>query len=668
MFIGELQVVRMAKAVKYEQILLFSFDSDKDSYYLTFKKLYYHLYSNSSSSRAERIIEDISKILLCKLLIDKGNLANILDSYMEGKGTANELLLPELRKNYPSAIDESDRFNLEDYSIKSSFKLLSDINLVEAPSYIIGEAFQAIIGPKLRGDKGQFFTPRSLVKTMVRIADPKPYSKVVDPACGTGSFLSETYNYWIETTGETLLPDSHYSLVGLDKDKDISRFATATLEIIASNNYSVFTTDSLDINHLIASGFRSKIFDADVVLTNPPFGAKIGVTRESILEQYDLGHHWYFSSTENCWIKSDKVRKNQDPQILFIELCVKILNPGGVLGIVLPEGVFGNKQTGYIWDYLHQEGIITALLDCPRTTFQPGTDTKTNVLFFQKFKDKSHNKTRYPIKVPIAVALHCGHDRRGRVTLENGQKYPDDFITIAHEFKDKKRSKYWSNCEVNNPYYWVPRFYDAALNKSIQKKALEMRANLASFDELVKSGYIAIRKGHEVGSQAYGTGNIPFIRTSDIANWEVSVDPTNAVSEEIFQKYAKYQKLKTGDILLVVDGRYRIGRTAILHSNNIKSVIQSHFKIITVTTQAPFNSYELLYILNMPLILQQMRSLTFIQSTLGSIGKRLGQLQIFIPTQTEEWITEISNFERLLSARASILSELQKFHTPEPEL
>jgi len=658
----------MAKAVEDEQNLVFSFDSDKDSYYLTFKKLYYHLYSNSSSSRAERIIEDISKILLCKLLIDKGKSAKILDIYMKGNGTANELLLPELQKNYPSAIDESDRFSIGDSSIRSSFQVLSDINLVNAPSYILGEAFQALMGPRLRGDKGQFFTPRSLVKAMVRITDPKPHSKVVDPACGTGSFLSETYRYLIEATSESVLSDNQYSLIGIDKDKDLSRLATATLEIVAPNNYSVFTTDSLDIDSLIATGISSKVFNADLVLTNPPFGAKIGVTRESILQQYDLGHHWSFSSEENCWIKSNKVRKNQDPQILFIELCVKILKPGGVLGIVLPEGVFGNKQTGYIWDYLRHEGSIKALLDCPRTTFQPGTDTKTNVLFFQKFKEKSEDSVGSAIKVPIAVALHCGHDRRGRVFTENGEKHPDDFITIAQEFKKNDSSNYWSTCEIQNPYYWVPRFYDVALNKSIQKKASELCADLISFDELVENGYISIRKGHEVGSQAYGTGDVPFIRTSDIANWEVSIDPTNAVGEEIFQQYAKHQKLKTGDILLVVDGRYRIGRTAILHPNNIKSVVQSHIRIITVTSKAPFSSYELLYMLNMPLILQQMRNLTFIQSTLGSIGKRLGQLRIFIPSQTEDWITEIKNFERLLTARASILSDLQKFRTPEPEL
>ena len=100
-----------------------------------------------------------------------------------------------------------------------------------------------------------------------------------------------------------------------------------------------------------------------------------------------------------------------DPQVLFLELCVRALKPGGRMGIVLREGLFGNKGSSYIWDWLEEHGEITALLDCARTTLQPGTDTKANVLFFRR-----HEKVRLS-KSPstrIAVALHCG---RGRYAL-----------------------------------------------------------------------------------------------------------------------------------------------------------------------------------------------------------------------------------------------------------
>ena len=68
--------------------------------------------------------------------------------------------------------------------------------------------------------------------------------------------------------------------------------------------------------------------------------------------------------------------KSQDPQVLFIELCVKLLKEGGSMAIVLPKGVLGNKLQGYIWAYLKEHGNIIAMIDCLRNTFQPSTDTK----------------------------------------------------------------------------------------------------------------------------------------------------------------------------------------------------------------------------------------------------------------------------------------------------
>src|SRR5208283_5592642 len=111
----------------------------------------------------------------------------------------------------------------------------------------------------------------------------------------------------------------------------------------------------------------------------------------------------------------------------FIELCVKRLKPGGRMGIVLPEGVFGNRQEGYVWAWLRQQGRITALLDCPRTTFQPSTDTKTNVLFFEKSGIDSTEGANSKGKVFVGVALRCGHDRRGRTHLPDGRAHDDDF-------------------------------------------------------------------------------------------------------------------------------------------------------------------------------------------------------------------------------------------------
>src|SRR5208283_3235950 len=144
----------------------------------------------------------------------------------------------------------------------------------------------------------------------------------------------------------------------------------------------------------------------------------------------------------------------------FIELCVKRLKPGGRMGIVLPEGVFGNRQEGYVWAWLRQHGGITTLLDCPRTTFQPSTDTKTNVLFFQKHGGAEQPASTPVPKVAIGVALRCGHDRRGRTHLPDGTPHDDDFDRLARAYTPNgARKGPWKKVALGDATYLVPRYY-----------------------------------------------------------------------------------------------------------------------------------------------------------------------------------------------------------------
>lgn len=304
------------------------------------------------------------------------------------------------------------------------------------------------------------------------------------------------------------------------------------------------------------------------------------------------------------------------------------------------------------------------MIDCPRTTFQPSTDTKTNVVFIRRTKLAKLFFMSEPL---IAVAKTCGHDRRGREFKVNGTPFPNDFEKIGDGYANKD-PKWWTRCQITDPYYLVPRFYHHGADNALLNKANELNGEVVTIKKLIKEGYLYIRKGHEVGSEAYGSGDIPFIRTSDINNWEVSMNTTNGVSEDIYLQYYKSQNLKPYDILLVVDGRYKIGKTAIIQPNNCKSVVQSHFRIITVSKKCPINSYELLFLLNMPSVLEQIRNLTFIQSTLGSVGKRLDMIQIVIPKKTAQWNQTIKEFRDAIEGRAILLDKLKSLETPEIDL
>src|SRR5262249_37165454 len=129
-----------------------------------FKRIYYHLYTNSKASRAELIIEDLSLLLLSKLAVELNAGKAALSAYLDGKGSANKVLLPMLRAAFPELLGATQVFALEDNSLRMALSELSPLDLSHAPAHALGEAFQALIGPRLRGEKGQFFTPKSLVR------------------------------------------------------------------------------------------------------------------------------------------------------------------------------------------------------------------------------------------------------------------------------------------------------------------------------------------------------------------------------------------------------------------------------------------------------------------------------------------------------------------------
>lgn len=596
-----------------------------------FKKLYYHLYSNGNTSRAETIVSDVTKLLLFKLASEKDE--TLLLNRISGSN-----IISALEKLYPESCHPYGEFSFDDETINVAFSIISNIRLSSAPAHIIGDAFQAIIGPKIRGDKGQFFTPYEVVECMVDIMSDSNSGIVVDPACGTGGFLIESFSKHSD-----MCSDKEITLIGIDKDRDMYDLAVATTEIVCEGNNHIYNSNSLEIiyeehelNYLVGS--------VDLILTNPPFGSKIGITDKALLSEYEFGHNWMYSEKEDKWYRLNTLVKNQSPQVLFIELCVNLLQDGGKMAIVLPEGIFGNKTLGFVWSYLREHGNIIAMIDCPRNTFQPSTDTKTNILFYQKGKPLND-------AFKVAVAKNCGHDKRGRTTSVNNVPIKNDFKLIAENFHTDLGAGSWKTVCCDSSYC-VPRYL-------YEKAELANLTNTISLGELLDNGYLRKRKGNEIGSEAYGSGDIPFIRTSDISNFEISSDPTNSVSEDIYNRYAEQQNLEVGDILFIADGRYRIGKTAIITEYNKKCIIQSHINILSLSKDAPITAYELLYLLNEESVQEQIRSLIFIQSTLGTLGHRIREIEIKIPERNEEWNKKIHAFQECIEMRAKCLANLR---------
>jgi type I restriction enzyme M protein len=185
---------------------------------------------------------------------------------------------------------------------------------------------------------------------------------------------------------------------------------------------------------------KIKIGIFDIVLTNPPFGKKIVVKGEPILSQFDLGFKWKRNKETKELEKTETLHEDQPPQILFLERCLQLLKPGGRMGIVLPEAVFGMPTYEYVVTYLRNRVKIRGVVSMPESLFKTsgkgGTHAKVCILFLENMRPKLGENW----DIFMADAKWCGHDSRGNPTIRKGsdgsEVFLDDVPLIATRFKE----------------------------------------------------------------------------------------------------------------------------------------------------------------------------------------------------------------------------------------
>ncbi len=182
---------------------------------------------------------------------------------------------------------------------------------------------------------------------------------------------------------------------------------------------------------------------------------------------------------------------------------------------------------------------------------------------------------------------------------------------------------------------------------------------LVSIGELINNNVISFINGQGVKKKYYGTGDIPYIRTSDISNWELKIDYLHSVSKEIYEKFK--QDLKVNDILFVKDGGRLIGTTCILsEKNDVECLIQSHFQILRCKNTKKLHPHLLLYLLNKPIVKKQVDANIVIQSTIPTIGERTKNIIIPIPKNISVRNEIIKNVKNILEGRASLRKNIEK--------
>ena len=449
-----------------------------DNLLFTFKTCHNHIYANDGLQKQPAFFE-LLKVIFCKIE-DERNITKPLEFYAtsdersnpDGQLTVKKRISKifervKRKKKYKEIFDPNDELKLSPRSLAYIVSELQKYSLLNTNVDIKGKAYEEIVGANLRGDRGEFFTPRNITKMAVAMIDPGPDEKVLDSSCGTGAFLVNAMTHVTEKlekqfSAELGLPKDQWSIdalnafrdrisdmaksnyFGFDINPDLVKATKMNMVMNNDGGGNILQANSLLPPHEWTDDFRATLAEAlgidkasirnhktieffDVIVTNPPFGSKIPIKDTSVLEQYELAHVWENNKKTNTWTMTDRLQASVPPEILFVERCTQFLVPGGRMGIVLPDNILGAPGLGYIREWIIRNHRIIASVDLHVDTFQPRNGTQTSVLFLQKktqeqkdAEEKSGLMADYNIF--MAMVEKIGHDKRGNPTFKRDKE------------------------------------------------------------------------------------------------------------------------------------------------------------------------------------------------------------------------------------------------------
>lgn len=208
---------------------------------------------------------------------------------------------------------------------------------------------------------------------------------------------------------------------------------------------------------------------------------------------------------------------------------------------------------------------------------------------------------------------------------------------------------FWITANEIKDGIYIPKYYNKQFITEI--KDLEGEYTFYTIKELIENDVIRCDTGHEIGKAAYGTGDIPFVRTSDISNWELKSFPKQGVSREIFEAYAAVQDVQVGDILFVRDGTYLIGSNCYITEIDKDILYQSHILKIRILDKEILKPHILFLALNNSYVQEQIRSFQFTADIIDTIGQRFNEIVIPIPNDNKKVVELIDRCDKALHDR-----------------
>lgn len=339
-----------------------------------------------SAAGGEDPFSEALKLLVGKLLheqeqqpANRGAKPGFLPADAGSRVAALNALLSRARQRWPGILATEAGTALSESGLSRCAELLADWSLLSADLVALDAIFEHMVSRAAKGEKGQFFTPRHVVAEVVKMMQPRPQERVVDPACGSAGFLRHALK---QAPGCTVF--------GFDLDARACQVARVMMAASGQAPGAIQRADSLcrrpshqALLPTVEGLMRAQQPDFagfDLVLTNPPFAGDVG-------PEY---------AADYALASSRRVERD----VLFIERCVQLLKPGGRLAIVLPHNKVGGKSWAFVRHWLLQQVRVAAVLSLGRNTFQPISTQpgppapSEEVLFFISERDGKDERGR----------------------------------------------------------------------------------------------------------------------------------------------------------------------------------------------------------------------------------------------------------------------------------
>jgi len=381
------------------------YKADKEMLRLAFRRCHNYIHGNEGMPK-DAAFRQFLYLIFCKMYNEENPDERLFWVGMREEFTPEgrknirnriDTLFAKVKERYGEIFNSSDEISLSDRALAFIVAELYRYDFSSSEIDAKGVAYQEIVGTNLRGDRGQYFTPRGVVKLAVAILDPKEGEQILDPACGTGGFLVSTLDYMLNKfcaekgitphdTKHSAFPAARAQLqafakdniFGADFDQFLIRASQMNMVMAGDGRGHLYHLNSLEFPNGHLSGLEAARNDIplgtiDVIMTNPPFGSDIPINESQILAPFEFARNWEKDDDGNFRFVSDPTKKQRKssvaPEILFIERCIQWLKPGGRMGIVLPNGILGNPADEFIRQWILKNAWVLASIDIPIEAF-----------------------------------------------------------------------------------------------------------------------------------------------------------------------------------------------------------------------------------------------------------------------------------------------------------